>query len=222
MSSVGSTTDAPAATSTQDAMKQDLGLNSSDFLTLFVAQLQNQDPLAPQDPSAMLSQLAQMTQVEQAYNTNTALQNLLTAQNNASAMNSVSFIGGVVKANGNAAAFDGTNAVPLQFNLSVPAASGTVTISDASGRTVRTASLGAQSAGDSSFTWDGKDNNGATLPAGAYTFAVNGTTADRSAVTATTYTTGRVDGVSFVNGVPVLTIGGFSVSLSDIVSVKGA
>ncbi|MBI2354700.1 MAG: flagellar hook assembly protein FlgD [Deltaproteobacteria bacterium] len=218
VNAVGSTTDTTAAAA---AMKKSAGMNKDDFLKLFVAQLQNQDPLAPQDPTEFLGQLAQLTQVEQAYNTTTALQNLLTAQNNSSAMNSVSFIGGTIKANGNTAAFDGSAPASLQFSMPVPTSSATVTISDTSGRVVRTATLGPSAAGDGTFAWDGRDNSGALLPTGAYSFNVNGTSASGAGVAATTYTTGRVDGVTFNNGSPLLTIGAASVALSDVVSVKG-
>lgn len=202
-------------------MKKTIGMNKDDFLKLFIAQLQNQDPLAPQDPSEFLGQLAQLTQVEQAYNTTTALQNLLTAQTNSTTMTSVAFIGKDVKANGNGVAFDGSSPASLQYDLSVPTSSGTVTISDAAGRTVRTASLGALSAGNGSFTWDGRDNNGAVLPAGAYSFSVAGTSAGGAAVTATTYTTGRIDGVNLAEGTPRLSIGSISVPLTDVITVKG-
>jgi flagellar basal-body rod modification protein FlgD len=221
VSNVGSTTATTATTSADTAMQQATGMTSKDFLKLFVAQLKNQDPLSPQDPSAMLTQLAQINQVEQSYNTNTTLTSLLAAQNTATSMNSAVLIGETVKANGNSVSFDGTNSSSLQFNLSVPTASGTVTISDASGNTVRTASLGSQSAGDNTYAWDGKDNSGNLLSAGAYTFAVTGTTAAGSAATVTTYTAGRVDGVSFVSSTPTLTIGSVSVPMSDVISVKG-
>jgi len=201
-------------------MKQDLGLNKDDFMKLFIAQLQYQDPLKPQDASAMLDQLSQMSLVEQSYNSNTALNNLLTAQNNSTTMNSVSFIGKNVKANGNAIAFDGQLHPYLQFSSSVPATSATVTISDASGRIVRTETLGAQTVGDASFSWDGRDTSGALLPAGKYTFSVNETPTSGAPVAATTYTTGRIDGVSFVNGVPMLLIGPVSIALSDVISVN--
>lgn len=219
ITNVTSTTGTAAADA---AMKQSLGLNKDDFMKLFIAQLQNQDPLAPQDPSAMLNQLSQMTLVEQSYNDNTALNNLLTAQNNSTTMSSVSFIGKNVKANGNTAAFDGSSPTSLQYNLSVPASSATVTISDASGNTVRTATLGAQTTGDSTYSWDGRDNSGALLPAGAYNFAVNATSASGAAIAATTYTAGRVDGVNMSTGTPMLTIGAATVSLTDVISVIGA
>lgn len=203
------------------AMKKSLGMNKDDFMKLFIAQLQYQDPLKPQDPSAMLDQLSQLSLVEQSYNSNTALQKLLTAQNNSLTMTSVSFIGKDVKANGNAAVFDGTSASTLQFNFSVPTASAMVTISDASGSVVRTVTLGAMSAGDGRIAWDGTDNSGKTLPSGAYRFSVKGAAASGDAIAATTYTTGRIDGVSMVDGTPSLMIGAASVSLADVISVKG-
>lgn len=220
VNSVTGTTATTTTTSADTSMKKDLGLDSNDFLKLFVAQLQNQDPLSPQDSSQMLTQLAQIAQVQQAYNTNTNLTSLLTAQNNSTAMDATSLIGKTVKANGSTAAFDGTNSSTLQFNLSVPTAVTTVTITNAAGNTVRTVSLGAQSAGDATYAWDGKDSNGTTVSAGAYTFAVSGTTAAGAAATATTYTAGRVDGVSYNDsGTATLTIGAASVALPDVISV---
>lgn len=216
ITNVTSTTDTSAAAA---AMKSSTGMNKDDFMKLFIAQLQYQDPLKPQDPSAMLDQLSQLSLVEQSYNSTTALNNLLTAQNNSTTMNSVSFIGKNVKAIGNGASFDGASPASLQFSLSVPSSSSTVTISDASGRVVRTAAVGALSAGDSAFVWDGRDNSGVQLPAGAYNFAVQSVSASGANIAATTYTTGRIDGVNLSNGVPLLTIGALNVSLTDVISV---
>jgi flagellar basal-body rod modification protein FlgD len=109
----------------------------------------------------------------------------------------------------------------MQFNLSVPAASATVTISDESGKPVRTAQLAALASGDSSFTWDGRDNTGAALPAGTYSFSVQANSVTGASVAATTFTNGRIDGVSFINGTPVLTVGKAFVALSDLISVRG-
>ncbi len=216
VSTVAASTDTTAASA---AMKKSLGMNKDDFMKLFIAQLKFQDPLKPQDPSAMLDQLSQLSLVEQSYNSNTALTNLLTAQNNSIGLTAVSFIGRDVKANGNIATFDGSAPSTLEFNLSVPAASAQVSILDSAGRTVRTAVLGATSAGDNSFSWDGRDTSGAVLPAGAYTFAVTATLANGSSVSATTYTTGKIDGVNLSGNTPQLTIGATSVALSDVISM---
>ncbi len=218
VSSVTATTDTTAASV---AMKKSLGLNKDDFMKLFVAQLKYQDPLKPQDPSAMLDQLSQLSLVEQSYNSNTALNNLLTAQNNAATLSSVSFIGKDVKANGNSVSFDGTLPTSLQFNLSGAVDSAQITISDASGKVVRTTTTGALGKGDTAVAWDGRNGSGSLLPAGSYSFSVKGITAGGDAIAATTYTSGRIDGVSIVNGTPMLTVGTTSIALSDVISVKG-
>ncbi len=51
-----------------------VGLKTGDFMTLFLAQLQNQDPTQPMDNTQMLSQLAQMTEVQTLQGVQTALQ----------------------------------------------------------------------------------------------------------------------------------------------------
>lgn len=188
-------------------------------MKLFIAQLQYQDPLKPQDPSAMLDQLSQLTMVEQSYNTNTALTNLLTAQNNSISLTAVSFIGKDVKAIGNVATFDGSAPAALEFSLPSQAASAQITIKDSAGHTVRTATLGSTSAGDNSFSWDGRNASGALLPAGSYNFAVTAASASGSAITTTTYTTGKVDGVDLSGSSPHLTIGATSVALGDVISL---
>ena len=219
ISSVSGTT---SSSSTSSSLKSSLGMDSSDFLQLFIAQLQYQDPLNPQDATSMLNQLSQLTLVEQSYNTTNALSNLLTAQNNSLSMSSASLVGKQVKANGNAASYDGSSSVSLQYNLGSAATSATLKISDSSGNVVRTVSLGAQSAGDGSYTWDGCDDSGNKLSAGAYTFAVTGTTSSGASVSTTTYTTGTVNGVNLSNSVPYLTIGSVSVALTDVIGITGS
>jgi flagellar basal-body rod modification protein FlgD len=89
-----STTGSGSAAST---MKTSLGMVSNDFLQLFIAQLQYQDPLAPTDATAMMNQLSQLTLVEQSYNTTKALNNLISAQNNATALSSTGLVGGTIR-----------------------------------------------------------------------------------------------------------------------------
>ena len=219
VNAVSTTTDTTAAAA---AMKKSIGMNKDDFLKLFITQLQNQDPLKPQDPEQMVSQLAQLTQVEQAYNTTAGLEKLLSAQNDAMTMSSVSFIGKNLLANGNDLAFDGSNPAKLQFSLPQATASTTITVSDASGRPIVASKLGPLAAGGAAFTWDGRGANGEVVPAGAYRFTVTGTTANGTDIAATTYTTGRIDGITIDNGKPMLTLGAVKVPMSSVISVKGA
>jgi flagellar basal-body rod modification protein FlgD len=216
---VGTVTTSTDTTAASAAMKKSLGMNKDDFMKLFIAQLKYQDPLKPQDPSAMLDQLSQLSLVEQSYNSNTALNNLLTAQNNSISLTAVSFIGKDVRANGNVTNFDGSNPAKIEFNLPLSASTTQLSITDVAGRVVRSVALGASSSGDNSISWDGRDNSGALLPAGAYKFAISAVSASGTAVTATTYTTGKVDGVNLSGTTPQLTIGANSVALSDVISM---
>jgi flagellar basal-body rod modification protein FlgD len=59
------TTETPASSTAENALQQ-TGLDQQAFLRLFMAQLENQDPLSPQDPTELASQLAQFSQFEQS------------------------------------------------------------------------------------------------------------------------------------------------------------
>lgn len=79
---------APAAAATgAGAIPNDASKNSDMFTKLLVAQIRNQDPLAPTDPSQFVNQLSQLSQTE-------ALQKLATlAGANAGAMQSLQVLG---------------------------------------------------------------------------------------------------------------------------------
>jgi len=64
LSSTNSTTPPPAGTATATSGTDALA-NEQTFLKLFVAQLQNQDPLQPQDGTQFVAQLAQFSSLEQ-------------------------------------------------------------------------------------------------------------------------------------------------------------
>ena len=212
------TTSTPSA---EDYMKQTTGLNSDDFMKLFVTQLQYQDPTAPQDTSAMVTQMAQLTQVEQAYDTNTNLQSILNAVNSSSSLSAVSFIGKTITAQGSQVNLTQGGQVQLNFNMAGAANQVQVAVQDASGRTVRTMTLGATPAGDGSVTWDGKDNNNGFLSAGTYSFTATGVNSDGSTFAATPLIKSRVDGVKLVQGSPVLTTGGIDVPLASVTAING-
>lgn len=59
------------------------GLSTDDFMKLFLAQLQNQDPTKPMDDSQMLNELSQMTQVQTLQQVQKALQGSQLAQSSA-------------------------------------------------------------------------------------------------------------------------------------------
>src|SRR5215471_15632196 len=68
------------------------------FLTLLVAQLQHQDPLAPQDNTQFTAQLAQFTSLEQLQNMNTNLSALMSAQTITNNLQAATLLGKEVQA----------------------------------------------------------------------------------------------------------------------------
>jgi flagellar basal-body rod modification protein FlgD len=210
-------TDAPSGAA---AMKKATGMNKDDFLKLFIAQMQNQDPLNPMDSTQFLGQLAQLTQVEQAYNTNSNLASLIAAQNNSNNLSAVSFLGAMVTANSDQVNLSGGQA-NISYNLAARADKVLVQISDAAGNLVQTINVANAASGNNSVSWDGKGSNGADLVPGVYTVAVTATGADGTQFSGTPMIQGKVDGLSLDATTPTLSVGGINIPLSSVLQVKG-
>lgn len=152
------------------------------FLTLLMTQIKNQDPLNPLDNAQVTSQLAQLNTVNGIEKLNTTLTQLLDGYNETQAMQAAGIIGKNVMVAGNklpltsGAAYGG-------LQLDSAADKVTVTIKNAAGKIVQTQELGAQSAGNMFFAWDGKDADGNTLADGNYTFSVAATASGKEVTT---------------------------------------
>ncbi|MGE3540102.1 MAG: flagellar hook assembly protein FlgD [Candidatus Tectimicrobiota bacterium] len=191
------------------------------FLNLLVAQLEHQNPLEPVENTEFTAQLAQFTSLEQLQTMNTNLSALATAQSTANGLQASALIGKQVQAQGNATHVDqdgGTQ--PLHYQLAAESATVQIAISNAAGQTVRTLNLGKQPAGVQDIKWNGKDDQGKTLPEGDYRFAVTATDQAGRAVAADISLSGTVESVTYVNKNPYLIVGGNRVELSDITRVQ--
>lgn len=74
-----SVSDLLANNSSQSSQKPDKNkADSTMFMTLLVAQLKNQDPLAPQDGAAFVAQLAQFNSLEQLTGIKESIDKLVT------------------------------------------------------------------------------------------------------------------------------------------------
>lgn len=150
------------------------GANLSDmnaFLMLFTTQLQHQDPTNPMAAYEMAAQLAQFSTVEKLTQVHAQLQsqqNYLISINNAMG---VQLLGKHIVAQDNHLQLKDGTVSGAGFVMESPAEV-KVSITDASGNTVRTLSLGSLEAGRHEFTWDGKDDEGKSVPNGSYTFSV--------------------------------------------------
>jgi flagellar basal-body rod modification protein FlgD len=72
------TTKPTAAATTASASADSSDITSSDFLTLLVSELQNQDPTQPADPNAYISQLVGVNSLQQLIQINSGLTSIET------------------------------------------------------------------------------------------------------------------------------------------------
>lgn len=192
------------------------------FMRLFIAQLQHQDPLSPQDSSAFVAQLAQLSQLEQSTETNTQLKNLADAQAATARAQLTNLVGHKVTAGADTidiragAPPIGPGGPSVTVHLDGAAAQTKLTINDAAGHTVRTIDLGARSAGDVTVDWGAKAGD---LPAGSYKLAIDAKASDGSAVTGSTQITGVIDAMQIDESGGRFRIGPFTVAPAAVTAV---
>ncbi len=187
------------------------------FLTLLTAQLQAQDPLDPMKSSEFTQQLVQFTAVEQQIQSNKNLENIaaLIAFNGMTA--AVSFLGKDVTVNQDVANLQDGNAVWV-YELKANAAKTTLEIVDKNGDVVRTLE-GPVDAGLHGFVWDGIDDFDQLQPDGPYQLRVKATNLLDENVPTTVYLRNRVDNIEMVGGEALLSVNGFRVPITSILSV---
>jgi flagellar basal-body rod modification protein FlgD len=202
--------------STQAANTANTTLNESDFLQLLTAQLEDQDPLNPVSPSDFAAELAQ-------FSTATGVQNLNTTMTQTSGMQAAGLVGQNVAVPGSTLVLGSSGTATGAFSLSGASNNVQVAISNSSGSVVDVINLGAMSAGNQNFTWNGQSSAGTSLAAGNYTFSViPSTPSGATTVTATTYAVVPVNSVVLggTNGTTLDVGGGLApVALSSVQQV---
>jgi flagellar basal-body rod modification protein FlgD len=189
-------------------------LGGTDFLTLMLAQLQNQDPTSPVDSNEFLSQLASLSEVQGITQLNTSFATLSNSLTSNQALQASSLLGHQALAASSTATLP-TAGASVSGAVSVPQTSSAVVlnITNSAGSLVRTIYLGAQPAGLANFTWNGETSSGATAPAGTYQLSaqVNGAA---SGTAITTLVSGTVESVTMGAG-----SSGMSLNISGLGSV---
>jgi flagellar basal-body rod modification protein FlgD len=161
------------------------------FLTLLVAQMQNQDPLNPMDNAQMTSQMAQISTVEELGKVNTSIQSMSSQFVQMQAMQGASLVGHDVLVEGkNLTLTDGkANAA---FELAGAADSVKIEVLSSAGRVVDTIDLGAETSGKHGFSWTAPAS---LASAEGLSFRVKATSGTNS-VAASTLITDQVTAVS--------------------------
>jgi flagellar basal-body rod modification protein FlgD len=180
---------------------------TQNFLKLLIAQIQNQDPMAPMDASTMTAQMSQLNMVSSMANMNTSMNAMLSQMQSVNFMNQAALIGHSPAVAGNGIAFDGTSQVMLGANATNPLQSVVATITDASGNVVNSVDLGNINAGMSNFIWNGQNADGNTVPAGMYYLSLSGKNSADASESPSPYVASPVASVTKgVNGDAILNL----------------
>jgi len=181
-------------------------LGGTDFLTLMLAQLKNQDPTSPVNSNTFLTQLAQLSEVQGITSLNTSFSALSSSFSSGQALQASSLLGHHALVSSSTAQLAAGGTASGAVNVPQSTSSVVLSITDSSGNVVRTLGLGAQSAGAASFSWDGKAANGAQVPAGKYTLSAQYAGQIKGGAAATTAVNGTVESVSMGAGSTGLTL----------------
>lgn len=194
-----------------------LSSNFSNFLNLLMTQLKNQDPTSPMDANSFTSELVQFSSVEQQINTNTSLTQLIQLTQAADVTQSSALLGKQVTVQ--------SSEIPLQngngtLNFTAPAPGPvSITLQGASGNALQQVTVNAVR-GANTWTWNGTNSNGQTLPDGAYTVAVTSGVSGATATALPFTVVGTATGVSVENNSVNLQLGALSVPFTAVKSVR--
>lgn len=198
---------------TSEPQRNQLHGSKDEFLRLFMAQLQHQDPFAPTSGADMVAQLAQLSSVEQAAQTNQRLGELAAQQASAASAGLATLVGrDCTAAAGSFQLADSGTPPPLAVSSPSPCKGAAIVIRDRDGKELRKLSIpdGATAA---TVMWDGRDNTGHRLAAGSYEIAIE-SGASSSAITA--QWRGRVDAVELTPDGPRLRMGATILAPGDV------
>ena len=200
------------------AKKTSEDMGKQDFLTLFTAQLQNQNPLEPVKNEAFVAQLAQFSQLEALTNMQTSLDTFVTSMSGERMLNSASLIGKKVAITDALTPLAQGGTIDGSIDLPEGAAGLQINVHDAKGNLVKEIIAGSQLPGNMPIQWDGKNTAGQSATPGLYRLSaqavINGKTTTvpvNTLATVKSISTNPSDG-----SVSVEVDGGKTILLSDV------
>ena len=214
-----------AETDEKKANSNELGQTA--FLELMITQMENQDPLSPQENSEFIAQLAQFSSVEGMERLNSNFDNFASTFISNQALQASSLVGRSVSVPSSEAELFEDDVVGGTVNLPASTTDMSMNIYNDKGALVDQVDMGAQSAGDVVFRWDGKriEINGEltswqsdkNIPSGSYRFEVIATQ-DGEPQQLETALTANVNSVTAgENGQLILNLSGLgAVNINDV------
>ena len=195
-------------------------LGKDDFLQLFVAKMQHQDPMNPASDEDFIAQLAQFSTLEQMNNIADGIESSnqwdfmqMQSLNNNMAAN---LIGKEIRASYDGVYYDQISSPTINFTIQDYAQEITFTIRNSEGAIVNTIKANEVKPGSGNVTWDGTNMSGNRVAEGYYTIEATGTHGNGSTFTPSLTLTGIVDAISYQNGSAFLNVNGTQIPLGDV------
>lgn len=148
-------------------------LGQQDYLTLMVAQIQNQDPFSPMENGQFVAELAQFSTVSGIEDLNQNFNVLAASISSDQTLQASGLIGRDVLLSSDVGFQAAGEGIAGAVDVPVNNAAVAVEVRDETGALVRRLTLGQQDAGLARFTWDGRDANGQLAPEGNYQFVAS-------------------------------------------------
>lgn len=180
-------------------------LGKDDFLKLLMAQLNNQDPLKPMEHQEFSAQLAQFGSLEQLQNIHKGIESLQGGMGNEAKLSALGMIGKSVSATGNEVELMEGQPINLSFSSKDGVTPIKAQIYSEGGKIVRELDINARTA-EAGLVWDGKDQEGSSMPSGKYTFRVQGVNSNGQSEELGAKLSGRVTAVEMKGNQPVLIV----------------
>jgi flagellar basal-body rod modification protein FlgD len=185
-------------------------LGQEEFLSLMIAQLQNQDPFKPMENGDFLGQMAQFSTVSGIGDLKNSFDATARSLQGGQALQAASLVDRSALVVSDEVAYDGESATRGAFVVPPGALEAQVDIRDSSGALIRRvpATLGAD--GRASFVWDGFDDDGVQRAPGNYSISASVRVGNEMQA-AETMVWGRIESVTLgtsQNGSAVLNIAG--------------
>jgi flagellar basal-body rod modification protein FlgD len=194
-------------------------ITQDEFLKIFLAQLEYQDPLNPMEMTDMSGQLCQYSMLATQYSTNEILEEISEKLDAQATDNVLDYIGKEITLGAGAITLDDGQVFGGSFTIE-ESASIEIAVYDYEGTEIVHLYPGQMDAGSHEIEWDGTDSSGARVEDGTYTCEVIATDSNGQEVSVITTYTGIVTGIAYENSYPYLMVGDLPIDPATVAEVK--
>ncbi len=203
---------------TMGAPERDVSeINSIDFMTLLVAQIQNQDPMSPMDNQQFTEQITSFRMLDEMTKMNTKLEESMAIGQSINNTAMLGLVGKDVTVQGDQT-WVTEGAVSTNGLTTQAPGTAFVEVKDSDGQVVATFEKSVNP-GLNQLEWDGILASGEVAPDGQYSISVSVKNGDID-IPSTTLMTGAVESLRYENNVAVVGVGDQEYYVSEIYSVS--